>query len=161
MILNSRLRSVNIRNKWPNSFTYILYDLRFVIILTVSLFIVVSEFIVFWIQSIHTYSSERAPVILIWTHADKVENAVNKSTFMIFITHVLYHLCILFELISWMVNTVERLFDIVQSLIISLTKPKVQLGFSNCLSVVRPSVSLPFSQYVCLLVHNIQIVKDS
>lgn len=35
-----------------------------------------TEFVLFWMKSIHTYSSESAPVILVWTHADKVENAV-------------------------------------------------------------------------------------
>lgn len=35
-----------------------------------------TEFVLFWMKSIHTYSSESAPVIIVWTHADKVENAV-------------------------------------------------------------------------------------
>lgn len=40
-----------------------------------------TEFVLFWMKSIHTYSSESAPVILVWTHADKVENAVTTDLY--------------------------------------------------------------------------------
>lgn len=40
-----------------------------------------TEFVLFWMKSIHTYSSESAPVILVWTHGDKVENAVTTDLY--------------------------------------------------------------------------------
>lgn len=49
---------------------------KFNIILSNFCFNYLTEFVLFWMKSIHTYSSEMAPVILVWTHADKIENVV-------------------------------------------------------------------------------------